>query len=249
MTGTGTPSSDDASGDVRRRSRHRSILLAVVALVVAVGVFSDGSDPPPLAEGATLDPIASELVSPAGAAGAEAAPDLEAALIGSDDLPEGWAAAGAKLGRMRPDEGFCDRSIPAASLLDVVSAPFERGTEGPWVVSAVQTHTTPEAADAYLDALATTATCGHWVDDSGVGQRVETKTGTTPVGAERSLGFVQLSESATSTFRAEITYLRHGRAVALVAIIHAGATADREPDPAIARLAQTMAERLPAAVR
>lgn len=248
MTGTGEPSPGDASGDARRRFRHRSVLLAVVALVVVVAMVFDGSDPPSLTDDTTLGPIASELVHPAAAVG-DTAPDLGAALIGLDDLPAGWIPAGPKLGRMHPDEGFCGRAVPADTLLDIVSAPFALGPEGPWVVSAVQTHTSPEAADAYLDAMVATTDCAHWADSSGVGQRVETRSVTAPVGAERAVGFVQLSQSATSTFRAEITYVRHGRALGLVAVIHAGADADREPDPAIARLPQAMAERLPAAAR
>lgn len=197
--------------------------MVVVAVVALVFLGERNERPSPPSHAAVTEALDNDLASQASpTAPVEDHLDPEAALVTLDDLPDGWAPAGDRVGRVRPEQGFCSRSVEADSLDHATVAPFEAAPGGPYLVSVVQVHDTADGAEAYLDEIEATARCERWIDSVGVRQQVGTRAVVTPADAERAVGFVQISESSSSTFRADIVYLRHGRTVAMVTAIHAG---------------------------
>ncbi len=212
------------------------MLLAAIALTACGG--DDGSAPPTTTE-------APATTAPATTTTEASSVDVMAALVKAGDLPETWRAADDEVGQVDLATGFCGRFVSVRHLESVRTRPFAASDTGPWIVSGVAVFDTGGAAGDYLDAVANTADCPEWTDDSGAHNAVQSAPEPDESGVDQARAFRQTVAVDTASFAIDIAYLRSDRAIAFLTRT---ARTDAPTDVDWGALISLAATRLPGAV-
>ncbi len=195
------------------RARAAFIGLAAAAALATLPACSAGSKPPP-----PSSPAVTTTVAPSAPA-----PDLQAALLGVDDLPTGWSIDTSDGGNDNPSEPPCLKSAQAVlTSTGRVEADFLHGPNVPSLEETLGRFT--DARSTFDRAIAILNDC-KTIDFTNDGTKFTGRLGAMsyPTVGDQTSAYRLTVTAQSATIEAEVVYFRVGDTIGDVDYLDLGA--------------------------